>query len=49
MPLAEIGGEIRAQKDSFLCVAKGVSVGIAFSKKTGGGFFGSEGFIMERP
>ena len=46
--LAEIGGELIAQKDSFLCAAKGVSVGIAFNKKIGAGFFGGEGFIMQR-
>ena len=46
--LAEIGGELIAQKDSFLCAAKGVSVGIAFNKKIGTGLFGGEGFIMER-
>ncbi len=46
--LAEIGGELIAQKDSFLCAAKGVSVGIAFTKKIGAGFFGGEGFIMQR-
>src|SRR5437867_10290264 len=46
--LADIGGELIAQKDSFLCAAKGVSVGIAFNKKIGAGLFGGEGFIMER-
>jgi len=46
--LAELGGEIWAQKDSFLCAAKGVSVGIAFNKKIGVGLFGGEGFIMQR-
>jgi uncharacterized protein (TIGR00266 family) len=46
--LSEIGGEIWAQKDSFLCAAKGVSVGIAFNKKIGVGLFGGEGFIMQR-
>ncbi len=46
--LAEVGGEIWAQKDSFLCAAKGVSVGIAFNKKIGVGLFGGEGFIMQR-
>jgi len=46
--LSEIGGEIIAQKDSFLCAAKGVSVGIAFNKKIGTGLFGGEGFIMQR-
>jgi uncharacterized protein (TIGR00266 family) len=46
--LTEIGGELIAQKDSFLCAAKGVSVGIAFQKRIGAGLFGGEGFIMER-
>src|SRR3989442_5639423 len=46
--LAEIGGELIAQKDAFLCAAKGVCVGIAFNKKIGVGLFGGEGFIMER-
>ena len=46
--LAEIGGDLLAQKDSFLCAAKGVSVGIAFTKRLGAGFFGGEGFILER-
>ena len=39
---------IIAQKDAFLCAAKGVSLGIAFQKKIGVGFFGGEGFIMEK-
>src|ERR1041384_7596330 len=38
--LAEIGGELIAQKDSFLCAAKGVSVGIALNRRIGAGFFG---------
>jgi uncharacterized protein (TIGR00266 family) len=46
--LAEIGGDLIAQKDSFLCAAKGVSVGIAFNKRLGAGFFGGEGFILQR-
>jgi uncharacterized protein (AIM24 family) len=46
--LAEIGGELLAQKDSFLCAAKGVSLGIAFTKKFGAGLFGGEGFILQR-
>ncbi|MGN6387020.1 MAG: TIGR00266 family protein, partial [Verrucomicrobiota bacterium] len=46
--LPQIGGELIAQKDSFLCAAKGVSVGIAFNKKIGAGLFGGEGFIMQR-
>jgi uncharacterized protein (TIGR00266 family) len=46
--LSELGGDIICQKDAFLCAAKGVSVGLAFQKKLGVGFFGGEGFIMQR-
>lgn len=46
--LNEIGGELIAQKDSFLCAAKGVSISIAFQKRLGVGLFGGEGFIMQR-
>ncbi|NOK04220.1 MULTISPECIES: TIGR00266 family protein [Myxococcus] len=46
--LSELGGELIAQKDSFLAAAKGVSLGIAFQKKLGTGLFGGEGFIMQR-
>jgi uncharacterized protein (TIGR00266 family) len=46
--LAELGGELLAQKDSFLCAAKGVSLGIAFTRRLGAGFFGGEGFILQR-
>lgn len=46
--LGEIGGELITQKDSFLCAAKGVSIGIAFQRRLGAGLFGGEGFIMQR-
>ena len=46
--LAQLGGELWCQKDSFLCAAKGVSVGIALNKRIGAGLFGGEGFIMQR-
>src|SRR5262245_15583119 len=46
--LTEAGGELTAHKDSFLCAAQGVSVGIAFNRKIGAGLFGGEGFIMQR-
>ncbi len=48
MDLRELGGTIIAQKDAFLCAAKGVSVGIYFQRKLGVGIFGGEGFIMEK-
>src|SRR6266850_8006714 len=46
--LSQLGGELICQKDSFLCAAKGVSIGIAFNKRFGVGLFGGEGFIMQR-
>jgi uncharacterized protein (TIGR00266 family) len=46
--LSQLGGELIAQKDSFLAAAKGVSIGIAFQRRLGVGLFGGEGFIMER-
>jgi uncharacterized protein (TIGR00266 family) len=48
MDLKALGGELICQKDSFLCAARGVSVGIAFQKRIGAGLFGGEGFIMQR-
>lgn len=48
MDLSEKGGKIICQKEAFLCAAKGVSVGIAFQKRLGVGFFGGEGFIMQK-
>jgi uncharacterized protein (TIGR00266 family) len=46
--LQKYGGTMICQKDSFLCAAKGVSLGIAFQKRLGAGFFGGEGFIMQK-
>jgi uncharacterized protein (TIGR00266 family) len=46
--LREIGGEIICQKDSFLCAALGTRLTVAFSKKLGAGFFGGEGFILQK-
>ncbi|MFD6441588.1 TIGR00266 family protein [Peribacillus sp. NPDC060186] len=48
MDLSELGGKIICQKDAFLAAAKGVSVGIEFQRKIGTGFFGGEGFIMQK-
>ena len=47
MELSKLGGTLICQKDSFLCAARGVSLGIAFQRKLGTGFFGGEGFIMQ--
>ncbi|NVK52821.1 MAG: TIGR00266 family protein [Flavobacteriaceae bacterium] len=46
--LSEFGGKFICQKDAFLCAAKGVSIGIEFSKRLGRGLFGGEGFIMQK-
>jgi uncharacterized protein (TIGR00266 family) len=46
--LTEFRGKFICQKDAFLCAAKGVSVGIEFSKRLGRGLFGGEGFIMQK-
>ena len=48
LDLKQLGGKIIAQKDAFLCAAKGVNIGIEFQRKLGTGIFGGEGFIMEK-
>ena len=48
MDLKQLGGTMLCQKDAFLCAAKGISVGIAFQRKLGAGFFGGEGFILQK-
>ena len=46
--LEEVNGELFCQKDAFLCAAMGTEIGIAFTKRLGTGFFGGEGFILQR-
>lgn len=46
--LAELGEEVTCQKDAFLAAALGTQVDIAFQKRLGSGFFGGEGFILQR-
>lgn len=48
LDLYELGGKVVCQKDSFLCAARGVSIGIEFQRKLGTGLFGGEGFIMQK-
>jgi len=48
LDLTQYQGKVICQKQAFLCAAKGVSVGIEFNKKLGAGFFGGEGFIMQK-
>ncbi|MDA0336011.1 MAG: TIGR00266 family protein, partial [bacterium] len=46
--MATIGGELICQKDAFLCAALGTQLSIAFTRRFGTGFFGGEGFILQR-
>ena len=46
--LDTVGGDLLCQKDSFLCAAMGTRVSIAFTKRLGSGFFGGEGFILQK-
>ena len=46
--MAEAGEELICQKDAFLCAALGTEVSIAFNRKLGSGFFGGEGFILQK-
>ena len=48
MDLSRMGGTLICQKDAFLCAARGVSLGIALQQKLSVGFFGGEGFIMQK-
>ena len=46
--LDAFGGEVLCQRDSFLCAARGTEIEVAFTKRLGAGFFGGEGFILQR-
>ena len=46
MPLTN--SAVLCQRDSFLCAAGSIDINIAFTKRLGAGFFGGEGFILER-
>jgi uncharacterized protein (TIGR00266 family) len=46
--LSQVGGTISCQKDAFLCAALGTRISIAFQKRLGAGFFGGEGFILQK-
>jgi uncharacterized protein (TIGR00266 family) len=48
MHLGQLGGTLICQKESFLCAARGVSLGVYFQQKLSVGFFGGEGFIMQK-
>jgi uncharacterized protein (TIGR00266 family) len=46
--LAAVGGDLLCQKDAFLCAARGTRVSVAFQRRLGAGFFGGEGFVLQR-
>jgi uncharacterized protein (TIGR00266 family) len=48
LDLRDWGGTVLAQKDSFLCAARGIDVSVAFTRRIGAGFFGGEGFILQK-
>lgn len=48
LDLSGVGGEILCQKEAFLCAALGTEIDIAFQRRLGTGFFGGEGFILQR-
>jgi len=48
LDLGLVGGNFLCQKDAFLCAAQGIEIEVAFTKKLGAGFFGGEGFILQR-
>lgn len=48
LDLGRLGGTFFCQKDSFLCSANGIDIDIAFTRRLGAGFFGGEGFILQK-
>ncbi len=48
LDMAQLGHEIICQKDAFLAAALGTQITITFNKKIGAGFFGGEGFILQK-
>jgi uncharacterized protein (TIGR00266 family) len=46
--LRQFNGQLLCQKDSFLCAARGTNIDIAFTRRMGAGFFGGEGFILQK-
>ena len=48
LDLGKLGGTFLCQKDSFLCAANGIEIEVAFTKRLGAGFFGGEGFILQK-
>ncbi|MDP9109845.1 MAG: AIM24 family protein [Pseudomonadota bacterium] len=48
LDLANMGGALICHRDAFLCAQRGAHISIAFQKRLGAGFFGGDGFVMQR-
>lgn len=48
LDMSEVGGELICQKDAFLAAALGTKISVVFNKKLGAGFFGGEGFLLQK-
>jgi uncharacterized protein (TIGR00266 family) len=48
LDISALGGSFLCQKDAFLCAARGIEIEVAFTKRLGAGFFGGEGFILQK-
>ncbi|MCP5362198.1 MAG: TIGR00266 family protein [Hyphomicrobiales bacterium] len=48
LDMAQVGGSICCQRESFLCCAQGISVDVSFTKRINAGLFGGEGFILQK-
>lgn len=48
LDLGALGGAVVCQKDAFLAAALGTHIGITLSRRIGAGFFGGEGFILQK-
>ena len=46
--MAQVDGSLICQKDSFLAAALGTKLSITFNQRLGAGFFGGEGFILQK-
>jgi uncharacterized protein (TIGR00266 family) len=46
--LGAMGGKVIVQRDAFLCAALGTKISMHFNQKLGAGFFGGEGFILQK-
>ena len=48
LDLSQLGGRVIVQKDAFLCAALGTKLSMHFNKRIRAGFFGGEGFILQK-